>query len=234
MQLWIADGVEQIGLCEQAGFDVALPQDPSLAWQQRLDLGDAWQADAFVQRHLRDASRVHELRGLLARQTLPIHRLSDEQVLQQVANELRFGTLRADRYAWRAQVPTRSVAAATAKVVAPLAKPAAVPERVEAVEPEPVAALAPAAAPAPVEAPQAAPADDVAQVQEALASMLEQAAQQATPLCEVCEQVKAQQVAAAASAEQARVEAVQDAQAGVLEQAAENGTPFCEICERGA
>ncbi|MFD2641663.1 hypothetical protein [Pseudomonas japonica] len=234
MQLWIADGVEQIGLCEQAGFDVTLPSDPTLAWQQRLDLGDAWQADAFVQRHLREASRVHELRGLLARQTLPIHRLSDEQVLQQVANELRFGTLRADRYTWRERVPTRSVAAATVKVVAPLAKPAPVPERVEAVEPEPIATVAPAETPVPVEAPVAAPADDVAQVQEALASMLEKAAQEATPFCEVCEQVKAQQVAAATSAEQARVEAVQDAQAGVLEQAAENGTPFCEICERGA
>jgi len=235
MRLWIADGGTQIGVCEQAGFAGAAPDSPTLAWQRRLDLGDAWQAEAFVQRHLRDADRVHELRGWLVRQSLMVHRLSDEQVLQQVANELRFGSLRADLYAWRALVPTRSAEAASPKVVAPLAKPAPVPERVEAVEPAPAVAVAeaPAASEAPVAA-QAATAE-VAQLQEALASMLEQAAQDATPLCEVCELAQAQQQdAAAAAAAQAEVEGVQDAQAAVLEQAAESGTPFCEICERKA
>lgn len=223
MRLWVAEGVEHIGLCEQAGFDAVVHERANLAWQQRLDLQDAWQADAFVQRHLRH--RLFEVRGLLARQTLLIHRLSDEQVLRQVANELQFGTLRADLYAWRPQVITRA-AEAVVVVAAPVAKVAPQPERVEAQVPTPE----PAVAPAPVsEAPVAAPSAEVVALQDAMAATLELAAQDGTALCEVCEQAKAQP-----PAEPSPREVLQAAQAATLEKAAESGTPFCEVCEQAS
>lgn len=221
MCLWVADGVEHIGLCEQAGFEAIVHDRANLSWQQRLDLQDAWQADAFVQRYLRH--RLFELRGLLARQTLLIHRLSDEQVLRQVANELQFGTLRADLYAWRAQVITRAAEAVTV-VAAPAAAPAPQPERVEALEPAPGAAAVVPVAMAEAVSPAQAGAQDT------LAAMLEQAAQEATPFCEVCELAKAQETAAPSALEPTPAEQVQEAQAQVLEQAARQATPFCEIC----
>jgi|GEM_PF-4486220 len=228
MRLWVADGIEHIGLCEQAGFDAVVHERANLAWQSRLDLHDAWQADAFVQRHLRH--RLFEVRGLLARQTLLIHRLSDEQVLRQVANELQFGTLRADLYAWRPQVITRVAEAAVVTVAAPVVQPVVQPERVEAVAPQPVVAVVPAPAP---EAASVTPSTAVAQAQDTLASMLEQAAQEATPLCEECERAKAgQEVAVEPVILSAEVQATQDAQAAVLEQAAQQATPLCEVCEQ--
>ena len=216
MRIWLADGVEQIGLCEQAEFPAIARDGGNLSWQRRVDLGDAWQAEAFVQFHLRD--RLFELRAMLARQTLLIHRLSDEQVLHQVANELQFGNLRADRYAWRAQVITHAAEAVT--VVAAPAPPAPQPERVEAVVPVAVAKEAPVTSPAQAEA------------QDTLAAMLEQAAQEAAPFCEACELAKAQPAAALAAVEPTAAEQVQDAQAQVLEQAAQQAMPFCEICEQ--
>lgn len=228
MRLWLADGVEHIGLCEQAGFDTIVHERANLAWQQRLELNDAWQAEAFVQRHLRH--RLFEVRGLLARQILLVHRLSDEQVLRQVANELQFGTLRADLYAWRPQVITRTAEAAVVSVAAPVVQPVAQPERVEAVAPQPVAAVVPAPVP---EAASVAPSTAVAQAQDTLASMLEQAAQEATPFCEECERAKASDAAAGEPlAPSAEVQATQDAQAAVLEQAAQQATPLCEVCEQ--
>ncbi|OLS64326.1 hypothetical protein [Pseudomonas putida] len=219
MRLWVADGVEHIGLCEQVGFEAVVHDRANLVWQQRVDLQDAWQADAFVQRYLRH--RLFDMRGLLARQILMIHRLSDEQVLRQVANELQFGTLRADIYAWRAQVITRA-ADAVVVVAAPVAKAAPQPERVEVLPPQPVVAPAQPVSAEPADEPPA----DVAVAQDTLAAMLEQAAQAATPFCEVCEQARAQPPAEPTAREMA-----QGAQAAALEAAAASGTPFCEICE---
>ena len=64
--------------------------------------------------------------------------------------------------------------------------------------------------------------------------MLEQAAQTAAPLCEICELAKSSKAPAVDNAGQQQREAVQDEQAQVLEQAAVTGTAFCEVCERNA
>ncbi|WP_158567973.1 MULTISPECIES: hypothetical protein [unclassified Duganella] len=67
----------------------------------------------------------------------------------------------------------------------------------------------------------ASAADQIAQ-----AEVLEEAAKDGTPFCEICE-------AARQAAEQSSESpANQIAQAETLEQAARNGTPFCEICEK--
>ncbi|MCU1732682.1 MULTISPECIES: hypothetical protein [unclassified Pseudomonas] len=231
MRLWVADGAEQIELCEQAEFSTSRPDSGALAWQRRVELHDVWQADAFVQRHLRGTGQLFELRRVLARQTLMIHQLSDDQVLQQVANELRFGSLRADVYVHRPRVWPRVDTFASPAVVAPSERPAAVAAAAPASPPPPVeAAAAPAPAPAPavVAAVVEQPTAEVAAAQETLAAMLEQGAQDATPFCEVCEQARA----AADPVPSPEAAAVQDAQAAVLEQAAEEGTPFCEVCEQ--
>ncbi|MYM88527.1 hypothetical protein GTP91_15255 [Rugamonas sp. FT82W] len=63
-------------------------------------------------------------------------------------------------------------------------------------------------------------------VQIAQAEVLEEAAKDGTPFCEICE-------AARKAAEQASESAkTQVAQAETLEQAARDGKPFCEICEK--
>ncbi|GJJ03260.1 hypothetical protein RugamoR64_37980 [Duganella rhizosphaerae] len=76
---------------------------------------------------------------------------------------------------------------------------------------------------APIAEPEesASDADQIAQ-----AEVLEEAAKDGTPFCEICE--------AARQAAQQSTEAAanQVAQAETLEQAARNGTPFCEICEK--
>lgn len=237
MRLWVADGAEQIELCEQAEFSTSRPDSGALAWQRRVELHDVWQADAFVQRHLRGTGQLFELRRVLARQTLMIHQLSDDQVLQQVANELRFGSLRADVYVHRPRVWPRVDTFASPAVVAPSERPAAVAAAAPASPPPPVeAAAAPAPAPAPavVAAVVEQPTAEVAAAQETLAAMLEQGAQEATPFCEVCEQARQARTAPAVADATPSPEAaaVQDAQAAVLEQAAEEGTPFCEACEQ--
>jgi len=229
MRLWLADGVEQIGLCEQAEFEAIPRDDASLAWQHRIELHDGWQVDAFLSRHFREPGQVHALRNWLARQTLLIHRLADDQVLHQVANELQFGNLRADVYVWRPQVITRAAEASVA-VVAPTSAPAPTPARAE-VAPEPVAAAV-VEPPAAVE--QAAVVEQSAQqiaAQDTLAAMLETAAQEALPFCEECEQAKARQAAAAPVVPPTPEEVQQDAQAAVLEQAARQATPLCEVCQ---
>lgn len=231
MEVWVADGTERIGLCQQAEFDLQRQDSSVLAWQHRLDLNDPWRAEAFVQRHLRGPGELYELRSLLARQTLMIHRLSDEQVLRQVANELCFGHLRADRYAWRSHPTIRDNAAGDSPVVvpAPVSAVSTTPPAVP-VEPVPVtSAEAPVAAQASV---AAQPAAEVAAAQDTLAAMLEQAAQDVAPFCEVCELARRSRAAALAESPAPAVAAVQDAQAAVLEQAAVSGTPFCEACER--
>lgn len=233
MRLWLADGVEQIGLCEQAEFDAIPGDDASLAWQHRIELRDAWQVDAFVARHFREPGQVHALRGWLARQVLLIHRLADDQVLRQVANELQFGNLRADLYAWRPQVITRAAEASVA-VVAPTSAPPPTPARAE-VAPEPVA-VAPVEQPVeqPVVVEQVAAVEQSAQqiaAQDTLAAMLETAAQEATPFCEECEQAKAREAATSPVVPPTPEEARQDAQAAVLEQAARQAIPFCEVCQ---
>lgn len=237
MRLWVADGAEQIELCEQAEFSTSRTDSGALAWQRRVELHDAWQADAFVQRHLRGTGQLFELRRVLARQTLMIHQLSDDQVLQQVANELRFGSLRADVYVHRPRVRPRDDIFASPAVVASSERPAAVAAAAPASPPPPVeAAAAPAPAPAPAVAAAVVeqPTAEVAAAQETLAAMLEQGAQEATPFCEVCEQARQAQAAPAVADATPSPEAaaVQDAQAAVLEQAAEEGTPFCEACEQ--
>lgn len=228
MRLWLANGVEQIGLCEQTEFDAIPGDDASLAWQHRIELRDAWQVDAFVAWHFREPGQVHALRGWLARQALLIHRLADDQVLRQVANELQFGNLRADVYAWRPQVITRAAEASVA-VVAPSSAPPPTPARAEVraeAVPEPVAV-------APVEQPVAAVEQSAQQItaQDTLAAMLETAAQEATPFCEECEQAKARQAATSPVVPPTPEETRQDAQAAVLEQAARQAIPFCEVCQ---
>lgn len=231
MRLWVADGAEQIELCEQAEFSASRPDSGALAWQRRVELHDSWQADAFVQRHLRGTGQLFELRRVLARQTLMIHQLSDDQVLQQVANELRFGSLRADVYVHRPRVWPRVDTFASPAVVAPSERPAAAAPASPPPPVEAAAAPAPAPAPAVVAAVVEQPTAEVAAAQETLAAMLEQGAQEATPFCEVCEQAR-QARAAADPVPSPEAAAVQDAQAAVLEQAAEEGTPFCEACEQ--
>ena len=230
MELWVADGTERIGLCQQAEFDLLRQDSSVLAWQHRLDLNDPWRAEAFVHRHLRGPGELYELRSLLARQTLMIHRLSDEQVLRQVANELCFGNLRADLYAWRPHPTIRDNDAGDSPVVvpAPVSVVSTTPPSAP-VEPVPVVSSeAPVAA---VETASAQPTAEVVAAQDTLAAMLEQAAQDAAPFCEVCELARRSRAAAPAESPAPAVAAVQDAQAAALEQAAKEAVPFCEVCE---
>lgn len=229
MRLCIAEGAERIELCDCAEFGVGHFDSDTLAWQHRVDLHEPWQADAFVQRHLRGAGQLYELRKALASQALQVHRLSDEQVLHQVIHELRFGGLRADVYSRKTQPAARLDAALATPVVARPERPT--PAAITPTSPPQPAPVSPPTAPPQVAETQS---PEQAAAQDKLAEMLEQAAQTAAPLCEICELAKSSKAPAVDNAGQQQREAVQDEQAQVLEQAAVTGTAFCEVCERNA
>ena len=69
--------------------------------------------------------------------------------------------------------------------------------------------------------------EDIEQALQAAA--LEHAAEDGAPFCEVCEQERQRQLAAAPASRQ---DDVQTVQAAALERAAEKGMPFCEVCEK--
>jgi len=152
------------------------------AWPSSTDLG---QARSFIDRHFRDAARLHFLRHALAQDghegAGPAQR-SDDDVLQTAARRVASG-------AWRIAF---EVAAAT-NVARPVPAPAASPllrgaghggSTRTSQRPLP-ASRAPARAPAPAPAAALEWTDSVAQ--RAQAETLRSAARDGTPFCEICE-----------------------------------------------
>lgn len=205
-------------------------------WQRALAAGhvqpieqpywDALSARTFLRQHFRGPGEMHLLRAALADDIVNQSRMSDDAILGAGSQRLCSG-------AWRIACEQPRLAVATRHM----------PARADAAgtaEPAPEAAVmapAPAAptstpAAAPVNVPVPAPAWPEQTDQAAFAAVLRQAAQSATPFCEIC--ARAAREKAAAPATEWLEKTDQAAFAGVLQQAARNATPFCEICAQAA
>jgi hypothetical protein len=153
-------------------FEVLTAADERSYW-------DDWSARGFFRQHFRGAHDIGSLRSALANELHHVNRLSDEDLIAAAAQRLCSG-------AWRIGydgVPPVRVAGLSSK---PLAKAAPLrqggPARQRSQSPRassPAPARAPAAAPAEPEWPEQAD-------QIAFAQVLEQAAQEGTPFCEIC------------------------------------------------
>lgn len=170
-------------------------------WQRVLAAGhvqpveqppwDALSARAFLRQHFQGPGEMHLLRAALADDIGNQSRMSDDAILGAGSQRLCSGAWRIASERPRVamvtrNMPARANAAGTAEPVAEAA----------VIAPAPAApAATPAAAPVTALAPTPAPAPEwPAQThQAAFAAVLRQAAQSATPFCEICAQAARKQ-----------------------------------------
>jgi hypothetical protein len=148
----------------------------------------------FFRQHFSDACAVRALREALLPWTHDLTRMSDEEVRAAAARQLRDGSWRVG-HEYRLHAETAGVAASRASGGAPV--PAR--RRVEA-SPAPPAAAPMRAAPPPGAAASAPLAAEWTESidQAAFAEVLERAARDAAPFCEVCARLAAQREAVSA------------------------------------
>jgi hypothetical protein len=152
---------------------------------------DDCSAQDFFRRHFSDADEVRALRQALLPCIHDLTRMSDEDVRAAAAQQLRDG-------AWRVgyEYPRPAETAGVAATQASGGSPAPARRRAEA-PPAPPAAAPVRAAPPPVAAGSAPPSAEWTESidQAAFAEVLERAAEEAAPFCEVCARLAAQREA---------------------------------------
>jgi hypothetical protein len=153
---------------------------------------DDCSAQDFVRQHFSDADAVRPLREALLPCAYDLTRMSDDDVRAAAARQLRDGSWRVG-YAYPRQADTSGVASARAA-----AGPAAAARRPIEAPPAPRAAAPVRAAPASVAAGSAPSSAEWTESidQAAFAEVLERAAKEAAPFCEVCARLAAQREAA--------------------------------------
>lgn len=150
---------------------------------------DPWQARSFIDRHFRDAGRLHMLRHALTQSGydhFDLAQRSDDDVLQAAADRISSG-------AWRIVCEVAATASAVRSLPVPVASPLlgggnSVGSAHTSRRRAPGVSSAPAPATAPV-TPRLADAPDWPNVeaQVAQAETLKRAARDGTPFCEICE-----------------------------------------------
>lgn len=206
-------------------------------WQRALASGhvqpvepphwDALSARAFLRQHFQGPGEMHLLRAALADDIGNQSRMSDDAILGAGSQRLCIGAWRIASEPREAIVtrnmPARANAAGTAEPVAEAAVMAPAPA---------APAATPAAAPVTLPSPAPAPEWPAQTDQAAFAAVLKEAAQSATPFCEICARAAREKPPAPVAEWPEQTD--QAAFAGVLQQAARNATPFCEICAHAA